>query len=838
MEPTSEDSASFEQFGEEVADFSDAAENPLRGHFYSVFIPLDVRQKGTQVCKYIYKDKVEAMKMVKKTKKARFKHFEYFHEALRFAAAGAVDAPKSSQTINGSVVKNVSLSPQIANERLSPFKGPKPQDFVKLRKSIETGDIEYFRQTVWENPRYLVSNGDTPSILQEGFRYNALHVAAKAKNGILAELILNTISNPKFVKLLYGDDLNENVDNRIQVLLDLYLNTPDKGLNETPLHFAAKYGAAEVVEVLVSFSQCDKALKNKYGQTPDMIICDRCDNKEGQAAVKKKIALHLENFYYVPVLRAEDNSVAPLIGEPFSPGKAPVANKDPLSPRLEIHAYAGPMNKEGAEHFRKVWKTPPRTSTPISKRVDGSLESVVALRYTDPTKGLERLGQKLANKFEVNWKEYWSFLDCFVDIASEEGLVLLESYLAARAAAVYKSYPSSPDTSEESSKKVISTIADLCVQMQNCNLNDSCEEAEGSFNAFLCVEKACNVFANRIACEIYHRIYDNFQTQVMQLELQTKQVELLVLSYMDDFRFNKVNFSQLHPRLGLLTGQKMCYFVDKCYRPEYIKCINKFVTECIRAFDCFSSDDEGNYPKDNKPTSSKKQLICIMQNISNNFNQETEPRLELDNESSCREAWSKTKECNCTFHFKKSRKTLGLSRSNSSKHSFKTGPRISRKLFFNEQDDKKADANVIEDSSSSDEEFFTPPGTPSEICDSDNEDEFSDAPLLSEVWIEGASPTKTDCALFKALKYGDCQITHEKHPNTYRWYHNTGLYSDAERESWPRPRASRDVDESEKFATPPRNSSKASHHTPSSSSWLRITGANSPRARLQGKINM
>jgi ankyrin repeat protein len=50
--------------------------------------------------------------------------------------------------------------------------------------------------------------------------------------------------------------------------LDLYLNTPDKALNETPLHFALKFGAGTVADVLISYPQCDKHARNKFGQTP------------------------------------------------------------------------------------------------------------------------------------------------------------------------------------------------------------------------------------------------------------------------------------------------------------------------------------------------------------------------------------------------------------------------------------------------------------------------------------------------------------------------------------------------------------------------------------------
>ena len=106
------------------------------------------------------------------------------------------------------------------------------------------------------------------SCSQEGSRYNALHVAAKARNADICSLILQTVGNVAFIQLLYGDDDDASCKDRARILVDLYLNTPDKALNETPLHFAVKFGSLSVVDVLVSYPQCDKNAKNKFGQAP------------------------------------------------------------------------------------------------------------------------------------------------------------------------------------------------------------------------------------------------------------------------------------------------------------------------------------------------------------------------------------------------------------------------------------------------------------------------------------------------------------------------------------------------------------------------------------------
>ena len=44
-------------------------------------------------------------------------------------------------------------------------------------------------QCIEENPRYLVSSGDTPSVLQEGFRYNSLHVACRNNQPAFVEKV-------------------------------------------------------------------------------------------------------------------------------------------------------------------------------------------------------------------------------------------------------------------------------------------------------------------------------------------------------------------------------------------------------------------------------------------------------------------------------------------------------------------------------------------------------------------------------------------------------------------------------------------------------------------------
>lgn len=380
---------------------------------------------------FVFVKKEEALKALKANKDSRFKSFKNLEDAQKFAKSGVqvnISRQDSSSILDTiALLKSPPPNQPVIQRSLekSNFPAPKSQELVKFRKEIEQNNVQKVYELINLNPRYLVSSGDTPAILKEGPRYNALHVAAMHKHAKMAKLILQTVEQPQFIELLHGFKNDPNIEVMSQNLLESYLNTPDKSRHETPLHFASKIGAKDVIEVLLAYPIC-KMKPNSDGLYPKDIICARCP--DASLELKKSIEELLAERFFVPVLRSNDDTVQPVIGQPFTPSNMPNFKTDPLSPSLEIKAYAGPMSSDQANTFRRRWKTPPRlipsTSNSHNLSFSPSSSSISSPLYSprmsksmiDVISSTPKLKKKL---FDDNFDAEDEFEDVYISNMSE-----------------------------------------------------------------------------------------------------------------------------------------------------------------------------------------------------------------------------------------------------------------------------------------------------------------------------------------------------------------------------------------------------------------------------------
>lgn len=115
-------------------------------------------------------------------------------------------------------------------EKANEFPGLKVPEINSFRELIESGEVEEFENAVWENPRYLITQGDAPEVLKLGPRYNTLHCAIKAGSLEICRKLFEILEGDHYWSLVYPDDLVEVRNKRRDHLIDLYLNTCDKGV--------------------------------------------------------------------------------------------------------------------------------------------------------------------------------------------------------------------------------------------------------------------------------------------------------------------------------------------------------------------------------------------------------------------------------------------------------------------------------------------------------------------------------------------------------------------------------------------------------------------------------
>lgn len=168
---------------------------------------------------------------------------------------------------------------------------------------------------------------------------------------------------------------------------------------DTPLHFASKFASVDCVKLLLSYPQCVVNQANKLGMTPAQVICDR---KRDEAEKKKQLEILFESIYYIPIMRTDDSVK---VGPPQEKVDSP-----------DVKAVAGPLSPQLAQEMYKFLKSPDRKS-PFAH-----------IRLTDSQKGVEKMARAKCRQMNVRWVEYWPFLNFDVDLATKQGLDLLERH--------------------------------------------------------------------------------------------------------------------------------------------------------------------------------------------------------------------------------------------------------------------------------------------------------------------------------------------------------------------------------------------------------------------------
>ena len=422
--------------------------------FYGIAIPPDIENLDPNKqleLKSFYSDKAEVMKLLKEFKTARFKVFRNKEDAIQFSGTHVVPA-------NVTVSDSVLLSSPKPSEKCE-FKSLKPQEEVKFRKAIEANpsDLSFLVACIEENARYLVTPSDTPTILQHGQRHNALHAAARHGKVEAARLVLAQVTGGLMSRMYPEEDRAQNMRRR-EFLVDMYLNMPDKGGGDTPLHLAVKFGHLEMVRLLCSYHQTRTDMINKFGEKAASVVCSRA--KTPNPDTEREIREILEGQVVIPVYRvsegkqlgrpislreaselleprspdvstrlAADTSVTSDIGSASplvqsSRARVTASASVPASPlSTSIAAVMGPITPSQARSLYRTW----RTGSEGSETQSGARE-----RLGDPVLGAERQGRDLATREGVMWTEWWPWLGDYCDLGSEAGLRLLESHLERR----------------------------------------------------------------------------------------------------------------------------------------------------------------------------------------------------------------------------------------------------------------------------------------------------------------------------------------------------------------------------------------------------------------------
>lgn len=290
------------------------------------------------------------------------------------------------------------------------------------------------------------------------------------------------------------------------------------------------------------------------------------------------------------------------------------------------------------------------------------------LKLADVDKGLEVVGRCLAKAQNVGWKEYWSFLGDFVDFASVDGLIKFENYLQQKIDEKMKPPQSLPLQSLRVQSTVVesSPMSNICRGFnkfhlsRDSNIIDSPQVQQTShttpsspsaFNAYLCVEKSCQVFAKHLMKPITQQSA-NLAVVNDALITELGRLKSLVCSYKVDPRFFAIDFRATHSRFAHILVALLKELAD--VNDNDHNCID-VAANCLREIlmakekSSASNTNNNNGPADTAVN--VQQLTCLIKFILNRVDAKDDvisPET-LTTERDCFDVWLAEEKCDCEW---------------------------------------------------------------------------------------------------------------------------------------------------------------------------------------------
>lgn len=332
----------------------------------------------------------DVMEISKSCRNLRFKPCKSIGEANSFVQTGS---PKK--------ISNDSCE-KILKEASQPIS---MKELISFRNKIKENDSEFVRNAIKTNNNYLIdSNNDGPLIYHEGSRRNMFHLCAEYNSYNVLLVAINFILDITWLSTIYVSNENSTSSEDFLIekshrLLDLYLNTPDKIVNDTPLHLACRFSSYNVAKILLSLKLTNRDVINKFNDSPSSVI----GTKKLCPELNKSIEELFQNCWYIVLLRdSKDYHKYDIHG----PVQFPMNSCN----ILETCVVTGPTTFQMANKLRNEWK--------------GARKWCKNLLMKNYEKGIEVIGRKIARKYGIDFKEKWSFLpdlcDLFRDISSLE----------------------------------------------------------------------------------------------------------------------------------------------------------------------------------------------------------------------------------------------------------------------------------------------------------------------------------------------------------------------------------------------------------------------------------